>query len=183
VANAGEFGSDGPLSWGRWQGAATIGADKVSFSSKEGLHYVSGVPTPNISSALGTITYTLIGATTPTLNNASGGPGESFSGTLKGDFISNRVAVDATVSTGRATSYSMVTPGGLSDPKQSPVTIDPAKASFGGTFVVGGAGCASAPCAAAVQGGFFGKDATHAGMTYQITAPAGVVSGAAAFRQ
>src|SRR6266849_1488239 len=63
-----ESGTDGVLAWGRWTGDVLLNGTLFgTLTANQGLHYVTGLPTPAASMPTGvTYTYNLIGATSPT---------------------------------------------------------------------------------------------------------------------
>jgi hypothetical protein len=172
-----EFGADGVLAWGRWTGdVSKDGAPFSTFPGDGGLHYVVGQPTPIATLPIGvTFTYHLIGATQPTLAFGVTPPG-TFSGTLVGDFLNNKVGLNFTVTTS-ATAINMQTAGfstGLNP--SSEVGINRGASTFGGTIV------ATTPSTntAVISGFFAGSVATHAGMSYLIN---NSITGVAAFQR
>ncbi|HYS74456.1 MAG TPA: hypothetical protein VEM38_00005, partial [Burkholderiales bacterium] len=152
-----EANNDGFLSWGRWTGDVLVNGTPVTLTANEGLHYVTGIPTPAASMPSGIFTYNLIpgGATRPTFANGSDAPGVLNSASLIGDFNSQNVSVSLSATAGGST-YSG-TAGG---------SINGALFTASGTTTTGN--CSGA-CGLGVNGFFSGVGATHAGIVYQFT--------------
>jgi FecR protein len=167
-----DFGTDGILAWGRWIGQATVGIPVETYFPSQGLHYVVGMPTPQLPTQ-GTATYTLLGATRPTFTDGSAAPG-TFSGDLAVNFGSLTVGLNLNVGIdGR--SYAL---GG-----NAPITGSTfaGKTSSGqGPGTITASGCSSGGCSASVSGFFAGANAERAGLGYTISDDKRVV-GAAAF--
>src|SRR5712691_1861750 len=104
-----DFGTlDGVIAWGRWIGPINLTTGgtttSVTLLSNNGLHYVTGLPTPAASMPTGVIyTYDLIGGTRPTLANASIAPGVLNSASLVGNFTTNTVNVNLSATAGGST--------------------------------------------------------------------------------
>src|SRR5712692_1403572 len=154
-----DTGTDGFLSWGRWTGdVLQNGILLATLTANQGLHYVTGIPTPAASMPTGgTFTYNLIGATSPTLANGLAAPGVLNSASLTGDFTNKNVSVSLSATAGGNT-YS----GSASAP------IIGANFSGSGLATGTGTGC-SVSCTLGVNGFFSGTGATHAGLLYQFT--------------
>jgi len=187
-----EFGTDGVLAWDRWTGNVnfTIGVTTTTtnFGANQGLHTVVGLPTPIASMPAGvTFTYNLLGATSPTFSTGTTAPG-TFSGTLVGDFLSNKVGLSMTVTMPTASAplvYNVATTGfaiGAPNPNSQ---LSITGSGFSGTITSTGVATCSGGCTTTVSGGFAGTGATHAGMVYQIvdSIAGNTVSGAAAFKR
>ena len=160
-----ESGTDGFLSWGRWQGVVLVNGLPTTLTSNQGLHYVTGIPTPVASMPTGgTFTYNLVGATSPTFsgNVTAPGPGVLNSASLVGNFTTGAVNVNLSVTAAGAT-FAGSANGTIS-------TGTPNFTAAGTTGVTGATtvGC-SGSCALNVNGFFAGTGATRAGMLYQIS--------------
>jgi hypothetical protein len=162
-----DFGTvDGVIAWGRWIGQINLTTGgtttSVNLSSNDGLHYVTGLPTPAASMPTGVIyTYDLIGATRPTLANASIAPGVLNSASLVGNFSTSQVSVNLSATAGGST---------FTGSAAGTITSSTFLATGTATALVGtGAtlGCSSI-CSVNVNGFFSGTGATHAGIVYQI---------------
>ncbi len=150
-----EANNDGFLSWGRWTGDVLVNGTPVTLTANQGLHYITGIPTPAASMPTGgSFTYNLIGATSPTFANGSAAPGVLNSASLTGDFTNSTVSVSLSATAGGNT-YSG-TAGGL---------ISGALFTASGTAT--GAAC-SVACSLGVDGFFSGVGASHAGIVYQF---------------
>ena len=173
-----EASNDGFLSWGRWTGDILVNGTLATLTANQGLHYVTGIPTPTASMPTsGTFTYNLIpgGATRPTFADGSDAPGRLISASLTGDFTSQNVSVSLSATAGSNTYSGSV----------SAVPIIGATFSGSGfaTSTGTGPGC-SASCTLGVNGFFSGTGASHAGLLYQFTNVQGgttTLNGAAAF--
>ncbi len=161
-----DFGTlDGVIAWGRWIGPInlTIGGTttSITLSPNDGLHYVTGLPTPAASMPTGvTYTYNLIGGTSPTFGNAAAAPGVLNSASLVGNFLSNSVTVNLSATAG-GTTYTGSAGGPITG--STFITTGGTATSSGGSF-----GC-SGSCQLGVNGFFSGAGATYAGLVYQIT--------------
>src|SRR6266498_575474 len=101
-----EASNDGFLSWGRWTGDILVNGTLGTLTANQGLHYVTGIPTPTASMPTsGTFTYNLIpgGATRPTFADGSDAPGRLISASLTGDFTSQNVSVSLSATAGSNT--------------------------------------------------------------------------------
>jgi FecR-like protein len=155
-----EFGTDGILAWGRWTGVVTKNGAPTTITANDGLHYVIGMPATSMPTS-GTFTYNLIGATAPTLANASVAPGTLNSASLVGNFTTGAVNVNMSVSAGGTTW------GGSANGTILSTTFT----ATGSAIVTAGGsplGCSSS-CALAVDGLFSGAGATHAGIVYSLS--------------
>jgi hypothetical protein len=179
-----DFGTlDGVIAWGRWIGPInrTIGGTttSITLSPNDGLHYVTGLPTPAASMPTGvTYTYNLIGGTSPTFGNAAAAPGVLNSASLVGNFINSSVTVNLSATAG-GTTYTFVSAPGVISPGATFTAAGTGTSSGAPTF-----GC-SGGCQLGVNGFFSGAGATYAGMVYQITGllSATSVNGTAAFKR
>src|SRR5712691_3879673 len=96
-----EASNDGFLSWGRWTGDVLVNGTPVTLTANEGLHYVTGIPTPVASMPTsGTFTYNLIpgGATSPTFANGSAASGTLISASLTGNFTAGAGTISVSLS-------------------------------------------------------------------------------------
>jgi len=153
-----EANNDGFLSWGRWTGDVLVNGTPVTLTANQGLHYVTGIPTPAASMPTGgTFTYNLIGATSPTFANGLTAPGVLNSASLTGDFTSGSSNVSVSLSATAGGSTYSGTAGG---------PISGALFAASGTVTTGN--CSGA-CGLGVSGFFSGVGASHAGIVYQFT--------------
>lgn len=176
-----EFGTaGGALAWGRWTGpvASTITAiPPQTYAANDGLHYVTGIPAPIAAlGGSGTLTFNLIGATSPT-------DGVNVPGTVTGGQLVANLGPAPTVDlqnftfTHSSSTYVMNKAG-------MPVTgpFSPFNGTLGTAEFAGSTGaCQFTTCSAQVNGHFYGANATHAGFAYRVTGGGPTISGAAAF--
>ncbi len=156
-----DTGTDGFLSWGRWTGDILVNGTPVTLTANEGLHYVTGIPTPVASMPTsGTFTYNLIpgGATSPTFANGSAAPGTLISASLTGNFTSGAGTIGVSLS---------ATAGGNTYSGSANGTISGANFFGSGLATSTGTSC-SASCTLGVNGFFSGTGTTHAGLLYQF---------------
>jgi hypothetical protein len=162
-----EAGNNGFLSWGRWVGDVVVtpptgGPQVITLSAQQGLHYVTGFPTPVTSMPTnGSFTYDLTAGTSPTLANGSAGPGVLNSATLIGDFGLSTIRVDLKATMAGTTITGTVAPTTVSTLPTFFVTGSATSPFTGSVFCSG--------CGLQVQGFFSGAGATHAGIAYNIT--------------
>ncbi len=152
-----EASNDGFLSWGRWTGDILVNGMLATLTANQGLHYVTGIPTPAASMPTsGIFTYNLIpgGATRPTFADGSDAPGFLNSASLTGDFTRQNVSVSLSATAGGST-YSGTAGGPISG----------ALFTASGTATTGN--CSGA-CSLGVNGFFSGAGASHAGIVYQF---------------
>jgi hypothetical protein len=90
--------SDGVIGWGRWTGGSAVvgksggGSTSVNLAGSSSHHYVIGLPTADMPS--GTASYSLVGATSPTLASGAGAPGTVTSASLLANFDLSTVDLD-----------------------------------------------------------------------------------------
>ncbi|MCR4302802.1 MAG: hypothetical protein NUV63_01060 [Gallionella sp.] len=186
-----ELGGDANITWGRWNGGATTGNYFGSstlpgtIGATQGFHYVVG--TAATLPTTGTVSYTLSGATQPTVG--SGGLG-TFSGTVKIDYATDKVGIDFTVTMPDHT-YHIVSTGGLTTLSTSELTIDRTRLYVTGDTIfgsipmpVGGSACTTSSCMFMFDGMVVGAQGSNeVGGTYVIgNVGAGSVHGAATFK-
>ncbi|MEO8717457.1 MAG: hypothetical protein ABI423_04475, partial [Burkholderiales bacterium] len=180
-----DFGNDGIIAWGRWTGNVTgaasidgLNAINEIYDANKGLHYVVGAPTA-LMPQIGTATYSLLGATRPTLTDGSASPG-TFSGSLTVNFdVSNPIVrMNLNVAVG-GLGYLINGNAGISGNTFSGSYSD--GAGMNGT---NSSSCLSG-CSSSVAGFFAGAAAERAGLAYKISDSfAGKdVLGAAAFKK
>ena len=165
-----ESHQDGIIGWGRWAFATCTGFS-CSGDAIENLHYVVGMPTPDLA-ALGGVTasYALSGATVPT--TAGGAPGGAVTGSMTANFTNYSMSVNMGV-TVSAVTFGVTGSG----------SINSGNASFAGAFN-SCSGCANSPPSGSFNGFFAGPAAERAGLVYGFDSGVGgigKVSGAAVF--
>ncbi len=171
--------ADGTVGWGRWtMGSVTAGSSGggstlVNLAGASSHHYVIGIPTAVMPT--NPATYSLVGATSPTLASGAVAPGTLNGADLVADFASGSVTLnmDMTVN-----SENYVTTG-------LPMTLGNAPNDFtfsGSGTTMSPTTCVSVGCTTFVEGFFAGTDASYAGLAYK-TDVNGVdyINGAAAF--
>jgi hypothetical protein len=175
-----DFGTDGILAWGRWTGQMTTTLNtcgaagpatcSANFAPDAGLHYVIGTPTP-IMPTTGSATYTLMGATAPTVADGSAAPG-TFSGSLGINFATQAVSGNFNVAMA-SKSY------GWS------LTTTASNSLFSGSTTIGCGPTCACSCTIGVSGFFAGASAERAGIAYHINdaGPNINIFGAAAFKK
>lgn len=173
VSEAG--GVQSVISWQRWSdgqiGGQSFGNPRTMvLGENQSMHVLAWSPATNLPSS-GVATYTLVGATNPTVADGSLAPG-SFDGEIAVAFGGgmNRVGLDLDVSIGGHT-YNILTTGGTAAPNSSQLTLG-AGAGFSGTLDIaaGGVACPDAACQAKVAGALAGSGASHAALAYTISA-------------
>ena len=174
TAQVAENGNDAIVSWGRWTNGTArttlIGfTSQVALTQNQGLHYLVGAPVVSLPTQ-GTFSYSLLGATAPTLRDGSAAPG-TFSGKAIVEFASGqntRVGLYAQVNVG-GVSYAFQTQGGTAQPGSSQLRVS-ADYSFTGDLsaMTGSTGCATANCAMNVRGALFGSQGERLGINYTI---------------
>ena len=160
-----EFGTDGIVAWGRWIGPVSVPETSLgneNYSTDQGFHYVVGMPTTTMPQ-VGSATYTMIGATSPTDANGSYAPG-TFSGSMSvADWSRGVITMDFNVNMPSAgLGYRINGSGTISGS-----TFSGGFASGQGLTGTNSSSCFSG-CSAGVNGFFAGTDAARAGVAYHI---------------
>lgn len=190
VSEAG--GVQSVISWQRWSngqiGGQSFGNPRTTvLGADQSMHVLAWSPASNLPTE-GVATYTLTGATNPTVADGSVAPG-SFAGEMAVAFAfgGTKVGLDLDVSIGGHT-YNIATTGGTSAPSSSQMSLG-SFASFSSTIDVatGGVACPDATCQAKVAGGLAGSGASHAALAYTVSAngnpTAKAVQGVAGFER
>jgi hypothetical protein len=170
--------ADGPVGWGRWTGGSISagssfgGSVPVSLTGASSHHYAVGIPTAVMPT--NPATYSLVGATSPTLASGAGAPGTMNSANLVADFLGGRVNLNMDM-TVNGTNYVTT---------DLPMSLGSAPNDF--TF--SGSGLTDSPtcfsgCSTEVRGFFAGDDGSHAGLTYKTDIFSDYINGAAAFKK
>lgn len=189
MADTTEAGHEGAVTWGRFsQGSVRLTLLLMDLDNQlqqtRGIHYLAGIPTVTMPTA-GTARYTLSGATAPTFSKGGVQPG-TFTGQGLVQFApgtGTQIALDGELKFGSDQHYRMTTDGARFDAQgrlsqigttnlrmQSPNT-------FTGDLRVRSQGssdamqCGTGDCRAAINGGFFGDNATQMGFGYTVTNP------------
>lgn len=164
-----DAGGDQFIAWGRLTNG-TLGGIPINtgdhagglFSNNESFHFVVGLPTVTLPT-IGSVTYTLLGATAPTFSSGSGlvSLGSLESLTLLANLSGTRT-------TGGSFTMS------LKDPALNLISFNGSfsgGAVFSGSSTTGtGAGC-SGSCGVSLNGFFAGANAERAGVSYQVQTP------------
>ena len=163
-----DFGTDGILAWGRWIGtvAVPLGVSPVTtYSSNQGMHYVVGAPTPSMPT-VGTATYTLLGATSPTYMVDKGVAPGVLTGQLSVSFggAAPVVGMNLRIAMPDSTIYGVGGTAAISGSMFSGFQ------DLAGSGTVTVSGCSSG-CNALVNGFFSGATAERAGLAYHINDP------------
>lgn len=192
-----ELGRNDDVMWGRWTGGESggtgnynnyVGAD---LTGDKGMHWIVGNAPTDLPSS-GTATYELAGYTAPVFND-----GRSAPGTMSGEMViawngvNSRIGTDIDVAMAGDAVYNLTTTGGLANPSNSEITMDP-NGKFNGSFAVtftpdGGGTGAACPnpgnCNASVEGQAFGPGGRTIGFGYGIGFGDSGISGAGVFTQ
>lgn len=178
-----EFGNDGIIAWGRWTGNVTgfanidgLLAVDENYSANQGLHYVVGIPTAQMPT-VGSATYTLAGATSPTYIDGSVAPG-TLTGSLNVNFGQLTVGVNLNVAMPDGKGYVV---GGAAQISSNLIF----GSTGNGLTTSGTGGACMSGCGALVNGFFAGTSAERAGLGYHINDFTTLkdVIGAAAFQK
>jgi len=176
-AQIAEIGFNGPVGWGRWtMGTATVGLSGggnrvVTLNGSSSHHYAIGLPTAVMPT--NPATYSLAGATSPTLASGAGAPGTLNSANLMADFAKASVLLnmDMTVNGSNYTTSNLPMSLGSS----------PNDFTFSGSGITNSSACVSS-CFTSVQGFFAGNDGSHAGLAYETdVSGTDLINGAAVF--
>jgi hypothetical protein len=185
-------GTASVISWQRWSdgqiGGQSFGSPRTTvLGENQSMHVLAWSPATNLPTE-GVATYTLAGATNPTIADGSVAPG-TFDGAMAVafGFGNTKVGIDLDVSIGGHT-YNIATTGGVVTPSSSQMSLG-ASASFSSTIDLtpGGVACPDAACQAKVAGGLAGSGGSHAALAYTISAngnpTAKAVQGVAGFER
>lgn len=174
----------GVVLWGRWSnGFITAGGslNGYYFAPNQGLHYIVGIPTPSMQMPTSnTYTYNLIGGTSPTLSDGIGaglGVGLLKSGSATVDFGNATVNGSLIMDFNGASTYESTYHGSFSTGGAN---------LYGSTNFKGGSinVCGAEGCSTQYQGQFYGTNASHLGVTYDInTTQAFNINGAAILKR
>lgn len=174
-----EFGSAGPMAWGRWTAVnSTITAlPSQTFAANDGFHYVVGIPAPiSALGGSGTATFTLAGATSPT--DGVNTPGAVTDGRLVVNLGAAPTVSLQNFTLAHAGSTYVMNKAGM------PITgpLSPFNGTLGSADFAGSTGaCSFTACSAQVNGHFYGTGASHAGIAYKVSGAGPQITGAAAF--
>lgn len=184
-----EGGSDGGVvSWGRWAGGTALIGNygKVSYSDNQGFHWVAGARLYEVPSEMRNQSYNfnLIGATRPTevAADASGG-WRVYGGNMTANFGSTNVGVSGLMNLyytqgSSAGNYEMNFKGTSPADHIAFTRVDAALQRVEGDTTVCVVSCGGAGVV-----GFYGSNASHAGLTYEFNTGSNYVQGAAVFKR
>jgi hypothetical protein len=183
--NFSDFGSDGIIAWGRWNGGTTTtGNPATPVGSLSHLTYVTG----NAGAAVPIVgTYSVFGSTSPlvidgsnggvlqvgTPNSVTGNMNVNFTGNSGGTLSYNLnipVAGQTFIMNGNANQYSTVSFLGAN----SSISSSGSACSNGCSGII--------PYGDAIQGAFFGAGNTRAGAQYGFSSGIGKITGAVVFQ-
>ena len=175
-AQIADLGFSGPVGWGRWTmgsanaGSSSGGSVPVNLAGSSSHHYVIGFPTAVMPT--NTATYSLAGATSPTLASGTGGPGTMNSADLVADFGKGTMALNMDMTVNGSNYVTTDLRMSLDSP-----------GTFSGSGSTISSGCVSS-CFTNVEGFFAGDDASHAGLGYKTDiSGTDYINGAAAFKK
>lgn len=150
--------SDGIIGWGRWIGNITTTGPASTLTSTV-FDYVVGIPTAAMPTT-GTATYSLMGYTSPTATDGS--TGYTVNGTLSAIFSGTGSTVGVNMNVGNsANTYTF-------NNSAIPIT----GSTFTGTNISTTGGLCTGLCTTSINGFFAGANASRAGLSYSISAPA-----------
>lgn len=171
--------ADGPIGWGRWtMGGSNVGLSAggtrfVDLTGSSSHHYVVGLPTAVMPT--NPATYSLVGATSPTLASGTGAPGTLNSADLVANFGSGTVSLNMDMTVNGASFVTSNLPMSLGSA--------PNDFSFSGSGATNSSACVSS-CFTSVEGFFAGIDASHAGLAYKTDlGGTDAINGTAAFKK
>ena len=152
----------------------------VSLGGSSSHHYAIGIPTADMPS--GSATYSLLGATSPTLASGTGPAGSVASASLSANFDLARVSLDMSLGV-NGMGYAVNVPNMIIGSGTAPLTKPNDFTFFGTGVATNGSDCVSVGCTTNVEGYFAGPGASHAGLGYKISIPGDFINGAAAFKK
>jgi hypothetical protein len=183
---------NGVVSWGRWANGtiAQLGnyGSNINMPAANGFHYIVGTPTStgDISSlrlSNTSVSFTLLGATTPTAVSNPQGTWAVTSGSLTANFAANTLNGNMGLYTNQPAGY------GFYDMRISGnntlSTLRPANniVATNTTLVSGSLTTCAGGCAGNGNVTFYGSGAQAAGLSYNINTGSNVVQGVAVFKK
>lgn len=175
TAQVAEQGADaGVIVWGKWSSGSLLAGgwyNNLTFGANQGLHYVLGV-VPAVMPSSGSVTFNLLGATTPTFSDGIGGglgTGRLSSGTASVNFATGSITATMGMSfsgTSGTSNYTLAMNSGFFSPGQPSFSGSGTLAFGSGAVNV----CPSSGCSTNFLGFFAGPNASHAGLGYDTTA-------------
>ena len=175
---------NGVVSWGRWANGtiAQLGnyGSNINMPAANGFHYIAGTPTSTASLPTTSVSFTLLGATTPTPVSNPQGTWAVTSGSLTANFAANTLNGTMGLYTNQPTGYGFynmaISGSGALTPANNAVATNVTLAS--GSLTTCTAGCAG-------NGNltFYGTGAQAAGLSYNFNTGSNVVQGVAVFKK
>ena len=180
---------NGVVSWGRWANGsiAQLGnyGSNIDMPAANGFHYVAGTPTSNgdISSlrlSNTSVSFSLLGASTPTPVSNAQGTWAVTSGSLTANFAANTLNGTMGLYTNQASGYGFynmaINGGSTLRPTNNAVGTNVSLVSGSLTTCAGG-------CAGNGNVTFYGAGAQAAGLSYNFNTGSNVVQGVAVFKK
>jgi hypothetical protein len=179
-------GSDSLIGWGHWSGV--VGGTMSgtgTYTPPEGIHYVTGIPTPSGSSIFtsnNVVVYSMIGSTVPTSYNGTVTSSASVSaGNATVQFIPGSIQMTLNFSVTSGATYNLASFGAL-----AVTPVGAGTSMFLTSAVNTSAGvCGGSQCTLTTKGLFTGANAERLGIAYTMvdnnfSGPQ--ITGAAAFK-
>lgn len=184
-----EGGSDGGvISWGRWAGGSALVGNygTVNYSETQGFHWIAGARLYEVPTEIRnqSFTFNLVGATRPTEAVANAQAAwRVYGGNLTANFGTTNVGVSGLMNLylsqgNSAGNYEMRFNGTSTSNNIAFTRVDSVVQRVDGNTSVCVANCSGAGVV-----GFYGSQASHAGLTYEFNTGGSYVQGAAAFRR
>jgi hypothetical protein len=176
----------GVIEWGRWTGGPIQAGgfyEGLTFGPNQGFHYVVGVPASPMPLS-GTGTFTLLGATTPTFSDGTGGglgAGSMTGGSASVNFLTGSISASMQLAFNGGSginNYSLTMASGAFSPGSTGISGSGTMAHTGGTLNVCGTSCP-----AQFVGFFAGSNASHVGLGYNANASSFSVNGVAVMKR
>ncbi|MDA8109399.1 MAG: hypothetical protein M0015_12315, partial [Betaproteobacteria bacterium] len=168
-----QYADAGVIVWGKWSnGTLSAGGwyDGLTFGMNQGLSYVLGVAASPMPAA-GSVTFNLLGATTPTFSDGVGGglgTGKMTSGTATANFVAGSITANMAMSFTAASgtsNYTLALNTGSFTPGHPAFFGSGTMRYNGGPVNV----CSGQGCTSQFAGFFAGPNASHAGLGYDVT--------------
>ena len=175
---------NGVVSWGRWANGTiahlgTYGTN-IYMPADNGFHYIAGTPSPSLPTNT-SVTFTLLGATTPTPVSNPQGTWAVTSGSLTANFAANSISGNMGLYTNQPAGYGFynMTIG------SNNVALTPANNAVATnvSLVSGSLTTCAAGCAGNGNVTFYGTGAQAAGLSYNFNTGSNVVQGVAVFKK
>ena len=175
---------NGVVSWGRWANGtiANLGTygTNIYMPADNGFHYIAGTPSPSLPTNT-SVTFTLLGATTPTPVSNPQGTWAVTSGSLTANFAANSISGNMGLYTNQPAGYGFynMTIG------SNNVALTPANNAVATnvSLVSGSLTTCAAGCAGNGNVTFYGTGAQAAGLSYNFNTGSNVVQGVAVFKK